>query len=143
MQTMVSYVDLAMVGSMGVNAAASVTINTSLLWMINGIIWGPVTGFSVLTATAVGQNDPEKVKKIMRQAITAMLLLGLIMLTLIEGIAQFFARVMGAEPDIIPDARGYLMLIGFYSVSDHACSLQRACAGPWRHQNADAVQCAV
>ena len=30
MQTMVSYVDLAMVGSMGVNAAASVTINTSL-----------------------------------------------------------------------------------------------------------------
>ena len=37
MQTMVSYVDLAMVGSMGVNAAASVTINTSLLWMINGI----------------------------------------------------------------------------------------------------------
>ena len=112
-QTMVSYVDLAMVGSMGVNAAASVTINTSLLWMINGIIWGPVTGFSVLTATAVGQNNPEKVKKIMRQAITAMLLLGLIMLTLIEGIAQFFARVMGAEPDIIPDARGYLMLIGF------------------------------
>ena len=63
MQTMVSYVDLAMVGSMGVNAAASVTINTSLLWMINGIIWGPVTGFSVLTATAVGQNNPEKVKK--------------------------------------------------------------------------------
>ena len=113
MQTMVSYVDMAMVGSMGVNAAASVTINTSLLWMINGIIWGPVTGFSVLTATAVGQNNPEKVKKIMRQAITAMLLLGLIMLTLIEGIAQFFARVMGAEPDIIPDARGYLMLIGF------------------------------
>ena len=113
MQTMVSYVDMAMVGSMGVNAAASVTINTSLLWMINGIIWGPVTGFSVLTATAVGQNNPEKVKKIMRQAMTAMLLLGLIMLTLIEGIAQFFARVMGAEPDIIPDARGYLMLIGF------------------------------
>ena len=106
MQTMVSYVDLAMVGSMGVNAAASVTINTSLLWMINGIIWGPVTGFSVLAATAVGQNDPEKVKKIMRQAITAMLLLGLLMLALIEGIAQFFARVMGAEPDIIPDARG-------------------------------------
>lgn len=113
MQTMVSYVDMAMVGSMGVNAAASVTINTSLLWMINGIIWGPVTGFSVLTATAVGQNNPEKVKKIMRQAIIAMLLLGLIMLTLIEGIAQFFARVMGAEPDIIPDARGYLMLMGF------------------------------
>ena len=94
MQTMVSYVDLAMVGSMGVNAAASVTINTSLLWMINGIIWGPVTGFSVLTATAVGQNNPEKVKKIMRQAIIAMLLLGLLMLALIEGLAQFFARMM-------------------------------------------------
>ena len=113
MQTMVSYVDLAMVGSMGVNAAASVTINTSLLWMINGIIWGPVTGFSVLAATALGQNDPEKVKKIMRQAMTAMLLLGLLMLALIEGLAQFFARVMGAEADIIPDARAYLMLIGF------------------------------
>ena len=54
MQTMVSYVDMAMVGSMGVNAAASVTVNTSLLWMINGIISGPATGFSVLTATAVG-----------------------------------------------------------------------------------------
>ena len=113
MQTMVSYVDMAMVGSMGVNAAASVTVNTSLLWMINGIISGPATGFSVLTATAVGRKDPEKVKKIMRQAVIAMLLLGLVMLLLIEGLAQFFAKIMGAEPEIIPDAKAYLMIIGF------------------------------
>lgn len=112
MQTMVSYVDMAMVGSMGVNAAASVTVNTSLLWMINGIVSGPETGFSVLTATEVGRGDAEGVKKIMRQAVTSMVALGLIMLVLILVVAQFFARAMGAEDAIIPDARAYLMIIG-------------------------------
>ena len=112
MQTMVSYVDMAMVGSMGVNAAASVTVNTSLLWMINGIVSGPETGFSVLTATEVGRRDAEGVKKIMRQAVTSMVALGLIMLVLILVVAQFFARAMGAEDAIIPDARAYLMIIG-------------------------------
>ncbi len=113
MQTMVSYVDMAMVGSMGVNAAASVTVNTSLLWMINGIIFGPATGFSILTATAVGQEDYEKVKKIMRQAMLVIGILGIGMVLLIETVAQFFAKWMGAEAAIIPDARAYLMIIGF------------------------------
>lgn len=113
MQTMVSYVDTAMVGSMGVNAAGSVTVNTTLIWLMNGIISGPATGFSVLTALAVGEGNAEKVRKIMRQAVTAMLLLGAAMLLFMEVLAPFYAAAMGAEPDIIPDAKAYLAIIGF------------------------------
>ena len=113
MRTMVSYVDTAMVGSMGVSAAGSVTINTTLLWLMNGIISGPATGFSVLTATAVGEGNREKVCRIMRQAVIAMLALGAAMLLLMEALVPFYARAMGAEADIIPDAKAYLTIIGF------------------------------
>lgn len=113
MQTMVSYVDTAMVGSMGVNAAGSVTINTTLLWLINGIISGPATGFSVLTAIAVGEKNEEKIRKIMRQAVTTMLILGAVILLAMEALVPFYAKMMGAEAAIIPEAKAYLCIIGF------------------------------
>ena len=113
MQTMVSYVDTAMVGSMGVYAAGSVTVNTTLLWLMTGILSGPATGFSVLAAMAVGEGNEEKVRRIMRQAVTAMLFLGAAMLLLMEALVPFYASMMGAEPAIIPDAKAYLAIIGF------------------------------
>ena len=113
MQTMVSYVDTAMVGSMGVNAAGSVTINTTLLWLINGIVSGPATGFSVLTAIAVGEKNEEKIRKIMRQAVTTMLILGAVILLVMEALVPFYAKMMGAEAAIIPEAKAYLCIIGF------------------------------
>lgn len=113
MQTMVSYVDTAMVGSMGVNAAGSVTINTTLLWLMNGIISGPATGFSVLTAIAVGEKNEEKIRKIMRQTVTTMMVLGGLMLLVMEALVPFYARIMGAEAVIIPEAKIYLCIIGF------------------------------
>lgn len=48
LQTAVNYVDTAMVGSIGVNATAAVSITMSTIWLINGFMNAVGIGYSVL-----------------------------------------------------------------------------------------------
>jgi len=48
MQIMVSYVDTAMVASIGINATAAVSVNSSFLHLTMGLVMGISTGYSVL-----------------------------------------------------------------------------------------------
>ena len=50
LMSVVTYVDAAMVGSAGVNATAAIAVNTSFIWLINGLIAGLGVGASVLVA---------------------------------------------------------------------------------------------
>ena len=55
LQTMVNYVDTAMVGSMGKEATAAVAVTTSLNWLVNGLMNAAGLGFrwhAVSAATA-------------------------------------------------------------------------------------------
>lgn len=63
LQTLVNYIDTAMVGSLGVNATAAVSINTTLVWLAGGIIFGLSTGFSVLVARSIGEGNKKRQKK--------------------------------------------------------------------------------
>lgn len=113
LQTMVNYIDTAMVGSLGVDATAAVSINTTLIWLINGIIMGISTGFSVPIAQAIGEGNAEKAKAILRQAMLGMLVFGLGMSAILEiALVPIYARIMGAEEAIIGPAQHYLSIIG-------------------------------
>ncbi|HKM28356.1 MAG TPA: MATE family efflux transporter, partial [Anaerovoracaceae bacterium] len=113
LQTLVNYIDTAMVGSLGVEATASVSINTTLIWLINGIIMGLSTGFSVPIAQAVGEGNQEKAKAIIRQAVIGMLAFGACATLIIECICvPFHAHIMGAEEAIVAPAQHYLAIIG-------------------------------
>ena len=50
LMTIVTYVDAAMVGSAGVTATAAVGVNTSVIWMLTGLMAGLGVGASVLIA---------------------------------------------------------------------------------------------
>jgi len=49
-QTMVQYVDSAMVGSLGAVATAAVAANSSTIWLVNGLMYSFGIAFSVLAA---------------------------------------------------------------------------------------------
>lgn len=82
LQTAVNYVDTAMVGSIGVNATAAVSITMSTIWLINGFMNAVGIGYSVLAAHSIGEGNYEQAKVIIRQSILAIGVAG-IFLTLI------------------------------------------------------------
>ena len=57
LMTMVSYVDTAMVGSLGAGATAAIAVTASSTWLIGGILSAAGVGFSVQVAYAVGAGD--------------------------------------------------------------------------------------
>ena len=113
LQTVVSYVDAAMVGSVGVDATAAVAVNTSVIWLINGLLMGVGVGFSVLTAKKIGEGHLEDAKEIIRQSVITMVICGISLIIIVETIlTPNLAIWMGAEESLIPDARTYIMIIG-------------------------------
>lgn len=52
--TLISYADTAMVGALGANATAAVTISNSAVLLLNGIISGLSMGITTFVSRAVG-----------------------------------------------------------------------------------------
>ena len=100
--TAVQYVDTAMVGSLGTNATAAVTINASTTWLINGICGALGTGFSVLVGRNIGAGDHSAARNVIRQAMIAMLVFGVAIVCIVEAVAPFLLRFPPAFSKPIP-----------------------------------------
>lgn len=112
--TMVSYVDTAMVGSLGATATAAVGINAPVMWLLGGVMQGVGVGFSVLVAHAIGAQKPDKARATMVQSMLAVAVCGIGFFVLFFGLAGFIPMLLGAEPDVLPQATAYLRI---YSLS--------------------------
>lgn len=107
-----SLVDTAMVGSIGAAATASVAVNISSVWLINGCITALSVGFSFLVSHSVGEQDPIKTEQAVRQSITASVTLGALLTTVVLAIHRALPRILGAGPDVLPGAQTYMGIIG-------------------------------
>lgn len=76
LMTVVTYIDAAMVGSVGVNATAAVAVNTTVIWLLQGLMSGLAVGASVLAAKKIGEREMSQAQDILTQSIIAMLVLG-------------------------------------------------------------------
>lgn len=107
-----SLIDTAMVGSIGAAATASVAINISTVWLINGFITALSVGFSFLVSHSVGEGNQQKTESVVRQSITASILLGLVLTTAVLSIHRILPKLLGAAPDVLPNAQLYLGILG-------------------------------
>ena len=114
LQTCVSYVDAAMVGSIGVNATAAVAVSTTMFWLYIGIINGFGVGYSVMVGKSLGEGDLEKCREIIRQSVIMMFITGALITVITEVfLAPNLATWMGAEDNIHQDVEKYMRIIGF------------------------------
>ena len=97
--TLVSYADTAMVGALGKNATASVTISNSPVFLMNGIIMSLGVGVTTLVAQATGAGDKELVKKLIRHAVMIILYLGVPITALLAILHRAIPQWMGADPE--------------------------------------------
>ncbi len=113
LQTCVSYIDAAMVGSIGVNATAAVAVSTTLVWLFIGIVNGFGVGYSVMVGNAIGEGNLEKSHEIIRQSVIMMLITGVTITLITEFVlAPNLAIWMGAEESIHQDVENYVRIVG-------------------------------
>lgn len=111
--TLVSYADTAMVGSLGAWATTSVSISNSPIMMLNGIVMSLGIGITSLVARAVGEGDPDKVRRLIRHAIMAIIAIGIPICIITTSLYKAIPMWMGAEDDILPIAAEYNLFTSF------------------------------
>ena len=99
-----------MVGSMGANGTAAVSVNGPALWLIGSAMMGLGVGYSVQVSNAVGAGDKERAKKITQQGFLAALVSGVFALVVYELLGGQISVWMGAKDEILPHAVNYLRI---------------------------------
>lgn len=110
LNTMVSYVDTAMVGVLGAVGSAAVSVNGPPIWLVHGIMAGVGVGYSVQISNAVGARDPERVRKIIRQTFLAAVVCGVLTCALYEALGASIPRWLGAKLEVLPHAANYMRI---------------------------------
>lgn len=110
--TIMSYVDSAMVGSLGAVATASVGLVTSSTWLFNGIGMCVVTGFSIQIAQLIGAGRLRQVQSVIRQAIMVILGIGLFFASVVAAISGSLPVWLGGEPDVCAGSSRYFFIYG-------------------------------
>jgi len=112
--SMASLIDTAMVSSAGAVATASVAINVSTIWLLNGIFTSLSAGYMYIVAHSIGEQRAKRACDATRQSVTASLITGAVLMILVELIiAPNLSVWLGGAAEIIPDAKAYLHIIGF------------------------------
>lgn len=108
--TMVSYVDTAMVGALGMTASAAVSVNAAPMWLINGVLAGVATGYAVQISHAVGAGNDGRVKAVIRQGVLASVFCGLLSFAIYRAMAWHLPMWLGAQGPVLTEARRYLRI---------------------------------
>ncbi len=111
LETVIQYVDTAMVGHLGADATASISLSSTYTWLINSIIGALGIGFLSYIARSIGEKNEQKVQRAAGQAVTVAIGIGLLLTVVTLGIADKMPVWMGAEPKIRPAASLYFICI--------------------------------
>ena len=114
--TLVSYADQAMVGALGVQATAAVSISNSFVFLVNGAVIAMGVGLTAYIARSVGAKDYEAAKAYIRHAFLLLLFMGLPLALLITALYRHIPMWMGAEADVLPDAASYLLITSLFRI---------------------------
>lgn len=124
--TLLQYVDTAMVGRLGEQATASVSITTNVTWLVNSIPGAIGTAMLVLISKAQGAGDKEQIKKLAQQAFLLSLVFGLTLGILSILLCGRIPVWMGAEPAIQGTASLYFFIISVSMVFRAASTIMGA-----------------
>lgn len=109
--TLLQYVDTAMVGRLGEQATAAVSVTTTITWLVNSVAGAVGVGVLTMIAQAVGRKDGEMIRRVSRQAL--LLVVGCAAVTggLSVVLAPFIPVWMGAEKAVRGPASAYFLIV--------------------------------
>lgn len=110
LSTLVSFADTAMVGVLGVNATAAVSITNSVVFLINGIVIAMGVGLTAYVSRSVGARDYEAAKAYIRHAFLILAMIGLPLCIAMVILHRQIPAWMGAEAVIMDHASNYVLI---------------------------------
>lgn len=108
------YIDASMVGSLGANASASIGLVSTTTWLFWGLCSAAATGFSVQVAHRIGADDFIGARRILRQALVAIGLFGVVLGGLGAIISGALPGWLGGDPAIRHDASVYFLIFSLF-----------------------------
>lgn len=108
------YIDASMVGSLGAEASASIGLVSTTTWLFGGLCAACSTGFSVQVAHKVGADDAPGARRILRQALTATLLFGLLLGIIGLCISKSLPIWLGGDASIVHNATLYFAIFSLF-----------------------------
>lgn len=109
--TLLQYVDTAMVGQLGEQATAAVSITTTINWLVGSIGGAIGTAVLALISRAAGSKDRELVRRLSKQALFLATGCGVITGSICIFLSPFIPAWMGAEEAIQAEATAYFFII--------------------------------
>ncbi len=100
--TAMEYIDAAMVGHIGAGATAAIGIVSSSTWLLNGILLGLSTAFSIQIAQYLGADRQADARGVLRQAMLFNLAAGLAAAGFGVGISGHLPGWLGRTPPCRP-----------------------------------------
>ena len=129
------FIDASMVGSLGARQSASVGLVESSTWLFSGLLGAASMGFSVQVAHAIGANDFERARRILRQSLVCAPLFGVALMLLGVAIHQRLPYWLGGGADIARDSSLYFLIFSlalpFYQLQN-LCGSMLKCSGNMR-----------
>ncbi|MCI6499038.1 MAG: MATE family efflux transporter [Lachnospiraceae bacterium] len=111
LSTLFQYVDTAMVGHLGESATASVSVTTTITWLVNSISHAISIAILAMVAKAFGAKDENRIRKISMQALMLAVVCGIITGGISLICSPYIPIWMGADKSVIHDASEYFFII--------------------------------
>ena len=125
--TLLQYVDTAMVGRLGAAATSSVSLTTSVNWLIGSAFSAIGIAVVAIVSSAYGAGDQDKIRKVSSQIVIYILASGLVIGALAVGLSPVIPIWMQADVSIQRQASIYFGIISLPLVF-RASSIICACA---------------
>ena len=114
--TVMFFIDASMVGHLGAKASAAIGLVETTGWLMGGLASAANMGFSVQVAHAIGANDFERARRILRQSMVCCLLWAVAISLISLAIGPYLPYWLGGTEEIAHDASAYFMLFGVFSI---------------------------
>lgn len=110
LNTIVNYIDTAMIGGMGAEASAAVGLTGTVNWLVMSIPGALGIGVLSVAAQANGAGDRDTVRKAGQQSVFITIVMGLILTVLCLAVSPFIATWLGGDELIRADATEYFVI---------------------------------
>lgn len=124
LSTLLQYVDTAMVGKFGEQATASVSVTTTITWLVGSLASAIGVAILAMISKAYGKKDEQEIKGISKQVFFLTILFGVLLGIVSIGLSPFIPGWMGAEMGIRKNASIYFAIISIpmiFRVANTVC----------------------
>ncbi len=111
LNTLLQYVDTAMVGRLGEQATAAVSVTTTITWLVNSISFAASVAVLAMISKAVGSRDGRRIRCISQQALLLVVIFGVLSGGISVLLSPYIPVWMGAERAVQEPASVYFRIV--------------------------------